>query len=412
MQKLKNELSNDKIKFTQKENMYKEQLNEKQKEIVKLQTKIKVLKTNNLFSHKNDISSNNNSNISMMIRTKANSSGYNISQEDLENNKYKFDELYTLYREQNNDNNIYINKNRTMSNIKPSRNNNYFTIVNKHSNKNNNLSQQNTIININSYLQKNFSSNSLRKNNSNNKKRKNYNNSSNKKRDLKQYSNNSNSLNITNNTYNMNKNSIMINLNPKNVNMNVEKLKVQKKLYEYQRLIDQKLNELIKNRFPHPQSKHRKYTLHVRQNSTPNIYISNSKRKNNASIVGLEYYLKKGKKKSITPNTIINNNRGNRNTISQKQITRVNMDSMKKRKGHQRHFSKSQSLKKNKSNSENISNMKQKIINVNFNEKIKEFNNSKQDSDNSNMNVKSNLSLRKFIFTKCDNPAANHIINE
>ena len=197
-----------------------------------------------------------------------------------------------------------------------------------------------------------------------------------------------------------------------NVNVNIEKLKVQKKLYEYQRLIDQKLNELIKNRYPHPQSKHRKYTLHVRQNSTPNIYISNSKRKNNASIVGLEYYLKKGKKKSITPNTIINNNRGNRNTISQKQITRVNMDSMKKRKGHQRHFSKSQSLKKNKSNSENISNMKQKIINVNFNEKIKEFNNSKQDSDNSNMNVKSNLSLRKFIFTKCDNPAANHIINE
>ena len=156
MQKLKNELSNDKIKFTQKENMYKEQLNEKQKEIVKLQTKIKVLKTNNLFSHKNDISSNNNSNISMMIRTKANSSGYNISQEDLENNKYKFDELYTLYREQNNDNNIYINKNRTMSNIKPSRNNNYFTIVNKHSNKNNNLRKKNTIINIKKKKKKNF----------------------------------------------------------------------------------------------------------------------------------------------------------------------------------------------------------------------------------------------------------------
>ena len=80
MQKLKNELSNDKIKFTQKENMYKEQLNEKQKEIVKLKKKIKVLKTNNLFSHKNDIILNNNSNISMMIRIKANSLGYNIIQ--------------------------------------------------------------------------------------------------------------------------------------------------------------------------------------------------------------------------------------------------------------------------------------------------------------------------------------------
>ena len=30
--------------------------------------------------------------------------------------------------------------------------------------------------------------------------------------------------------------------------MNPEKLKVQKKLYEYQKLIDQKLNELIKNK--------------------------------------------------------------------------------------------------------------------------------------------------------------------
>ena len=45
----------------------------------------------------------------------------------------------------------------------------------------------------------------------------------------------------------MNKNNIMINFNQKNTNsnVNIEKLKVQKKLHEYQKLIDQKLNELI-----------------------------------------------------------------------------------------------------------------------------------------------------------------------
>ena len=371
-----------------------------------MQTKIKVLNTNNLYSHKNDNSSINNSNISMMIKTKANSTVYNISKDD------KFDELYTLYKEPNNENNIYINKNRTMSNIKSSRNNNYFTIVNRQSNKNNNLSQQNTIININSYLQKNFSSNSLRKNNQSNKRRKSYNSSNKKKRDLKQqqYTNNNNSLNITNNTYNMNKNNIMINLNPKNINMNVEKLKVQKKLYEYQRLIDQKLNELIKNRYPHPHVKRSKYTLHVRQNSTPNIYLSNSKKKYNTSIVGLEYYLKKGNKKSITPNTLINNN-GNKSTISQKNSSKSNLDSMKKRKFNQRHFGKSQSVKKNKSNSENINNIKKNINNVIFNTKIPEYNNNKQDNDNANssINGKSNLSLRKFIFAKCGNPISSHI---
>ena len=345
-----------------------------------------------------------------MIKTKGNSTIYNISKDDLEGNKYKFDELYTLYKEPNNENNIFMNKNRTMSNIKSSRNNNYFTIVNRQSNKNNNLSQQNTIININSYLQKNFSSNSLRKNNQNNKRRKSYNSSNKKKRDLKQYTNNSNSLNITNNTYNMNKNNIMINLNPKNINMNVEKLKVQKKLYEYQRLIDQKLNELIKNRYPHPHVKRSKYTLHVRQNSTPNIYLSNSNKKYNTSIVGLEYYFKKGKKKSITPNTIVNNN-GNRSNMSQKQLSKSNIDSMKKRKLNQRNFTKSQSVKKNKSNSENINNVKKNINNVNFNAKIPAFNNSKQDNDNVNnsINGKSNLSLRKFIFAKCSNPISSHI---
>ena len=203
------------------------------------------------------------------VKSKANSTIYTISKDDFENsNKYKSEELYSLYKDNNNNDNLLSYKNRTMSNINPSRNTNYFTIVNRCSNKNrNNISMQCT-------MAKNFSTNSLRKTKSSIKKNQNLVNSSRKKKNLKQNIYNNNSLSITNNTYNMNKNNIMINLNPKNVNVNIEKLKVQKKLYEYQRLIDQKLNELIRNR--HPQVKRNKnLSFHIRRNSSPSY--NNSK---------------------------------------------------------------------------------------------------------------------------------------
>ena len=162
--------------------MYKSQINSKQKEIVKLQTKIKVLNTNSTINNRNE--SNNSSNLSMLIKSKINSTFCTINnKEDSEhNNKLKYDDIYNIYCQNQVIDNNYLNKNRTMSNIKPSRNNtNYFTLLNnKPSNKPNNInSQQNTIININSYLQKNFSSNSLRKNISNNYQRKTYINSNN-----------------------------------------------------------------------------------------------------------------------------------------------------------------------------------------------------------------------------------------
>ena len=149
----------EKTAYLQKENIYKNQLNIKQKEIIKLQAKIKALYTN----HRNDSNNNNNnSNLSVLLRSKASSTFCTINKDEIDhNNKLKVDDIYNIYNiNQNNDNNY--NKNRTMSNIKPSRNsNNYFTLVNKPLNKNNNInnniSQQNTIININSYLQKNFS---------------------------------------------------------------------------------------------------------------------------------------------------------------------------------------------------------------------------------------------------------------
>lgn len=164
--------------------MYKNQLDLKQKEIVKLQTKIKVLNTNATLNQRNECNNNSNTNLSMLIKSKVNSTFCTINKDESEHIKQKYDDIYNIYN-QNNEN-IYFNKNRTMSNIKPSRNNNYFTLINKPSNKNNinnNISQQNTIININSYLQKNFSSNSLRKNSSSNHPRKNY--SSSKKKGFK-----------------------------------------------------------------------------------------------------------------------------------------------------------------------------------------------------------------------------------
>ena len=390
--------------------MYKNQLNLKQKEIIKLQTKIKILNSNPTINLRNENNTNNNnSNLSILLKSKGNSTFCTINKDEIgQNTRLKYEDIYNIYNpNQINDNN-YLNKNRTMSNIKPSRNNNYFTFVNKPSNKhnniNNNISQQNTIININSYLHKNFSSNSLRKNNSNNHQRKNYINSSSKKKDFRQTSNNNSSLSITNNTYNMNKNNIMINVNPKNINtnMNIEKLKVQKKLYEYQRLIDQKLNELIKNK--HYYIKNNKNSFHIRKNSSPNY--NNSKRKNTSSSIGLEYYLKKNKKKSITPNTHLNKNNG-----SKKNLIRTNIQSIRERKSNQRNSSQSQSIKRKNNNNSNINNMKQNLNKAGYYSKEGDdlIENMRKDNEENNNNGKINLSLRKFIFTKCGNHSSSSI---
>ena len=49
-------------------------------------------------------------------------------------------------------------------------------------------------------------------------------------------------VNITNNNYNVQKNNVLINLN----NINLEKLKLQRKLAEYRKMIDRKINSLKK----------------------------------------------------------------------------------------------------------------------------------------------------------------------
>ena len=403
---MKKELNNNKITFEKKEKEYKKQIDKKQKEIEKLEAKIKVL--NNSNKHKNEnISLNNNYNNSA-IKSGINSTLYSISKEDFENsNKYKPDELYTLYKEnninnENNESNILLFKNKTISNPQPSRNANFLKIINKQANKNPTM--------------KNFSINSAIKNNSNyssvNNKRNNIINSNRGKKKLKQNMKNNNSLNITNNTFNMSKNNIMINLNPKNVNMNIEKLKVQKKLYEYQRLIDQKLNELIKNRNSHVK-RNKKFSFHLRRNSSPDIYIHNkmnnsSQRRHNKTTLGLEYFLRRIKKKSSTPITNSKNNQESNSKASRKILSRSTFDSIRKRKNSHK-SSKSKSIKKNKNI--DINNLKQNLKKENYYSKTKDLNNSGQDNDYFIINGKSNLSLRKYIFSKCSNPTSNIVKN-
>ena len=347
----------------------------------------------------------------MAFKSKANSSLYTSSRDDLDyNNKYKFDEFYTIYRENMKNDNNENYKDKTMSNSKPSRNShNFFTLVNRQMNKKNNLSQQNTIISINSYLQKNYSTNNLRKNSSNNRKKENM-HSNKRKQNCKLNSHNSSSFNITNNTYNMNKNNIMINLNPKNEVINLEKLKVQKKLHEYQKLIDQRLNDLIRNKHPHIKSK--KYRLNIRQNSSPNIYLNNynnSKKKYNTSLVGINYYIKKTKQKNSTSNIYTNNNRGNIKNASKKLTSKSTLDSIKKSYINNNNNSQ-RNLRRNKNNSEYINNMKQNINKASFNSRNEDSNGSKRDDSNQTKG-KTNLSLRKFIFAKCGNPVSKTINN-
>ena len=382
----------------------KEQLDSKQKEIVKLQAKIKILNNSNI--------SLNNGNNNSLIRTKANSSLITTSKDDLDyNNKYKLEELYLLYRDNpNNDSNLYSYKNKTMSNIKSSRNNNFFVMVNKQAAKNkNNMSIPN---NLNNFI-KNFSSNSLRKKSINNSKKKSVINTNRKNKNLKQTIHNSNSLNITNNTYNMSKNNIMINLNPKNTNMNLEKLKVEKKLYEYQKLIDKKLNELVKKRNPKTR-KDKQYSMYVRRNSSPNIYINNNsqRKKNNNSLLGLENFLRKLKKKNATPNMNFNNIENNNSSISRKIMSNSAIEVIKKKKINKRNNNKSQKMKENKNSSENILNLKQNLNKGSFLSKTKDLSSSKQEFTNDSiiMNGKTNLSLRKYIFSKCcNNQTSNEI---
>ena len=294
-----------------------------------------------------------------------------------------------------------------MSNFNQSRNNHLLKILNRRKIKKTNISQANTIININSYHSKNNSTNNLKKNNSSRNKKT---IDSSKKQKYKLNFHNNSSFNITNNTYNMNKNNIMINLNPKNINMNMEKMKVQKKLLQYQSLIDQKLNELMMKKHPH--IKNRQSSFNLRQNSSPNIYIRNLKYpKKQFNLGTIDYYFKKSKKKKLTRNSSeIHISQGSKMIDSKSAL-----ESFKGRKINLELKSKNQYVRNEKVNSEIRNSFKYSLNQENL-DKLNNLNSVKQkdlNNDNAvskeNSKENTNLSLRNFIFTKCVKPISNMI---
>ena len=134
-------------------------------------------------------------------------------------------------------------------------------------------------------------------------------------------------VNITNNNYNMNKNNVMINLSTNIVsdNLNLEKLKVQQKLVEYRKLIDQKINELMyKKRNSNSNNKHFNH-----KNKARRISPKTNALHKNASMPSLNSDCEnKSKKKGINNNAnkkFLNNentskNKNEKNLIIPKKI--------------------------------------------------------------------------------------------
>ena len=75
-------------------------------------------------------------------------------------------------------------------------------------------------------------------------------------------------VNITNNNYNVQKNNVLINLD----NAIIEKLKIQKKLAEYHKIIDKKINNLKKDKAKKENQINRKYSLKKRPLENLNSY--------------------------------------------------------------------------------------------------------------------------------------------
>ena len=130
------------------------------------------------------------------------------------------------------DNNIihkkFINRNMPLSTINYNQLEYNTNIVKKSSNKNNSVNES-----VSFYLNK--FDDSLNNNNSRNNISKISKQTKRLKIDRSKIP-----VNITNNNYNVQKNNVLINLN----NINLEKLKIQRKLAEYRKMIDKKINNL------------------------------------------------------------------------------------------------------------------------------------------------------------------------
>ena len=266
-------MTNEKNNFEKKEESYKSQLENKEKDIIQLQTKIAILNKNikNSFkkiyvnsslqekssniNYNQDESSYVKNNINNEDSTLINQTKLSKNQDIIKNLKNK-----RCFYNQSNCNNLnenlvlyykYLDENKNISKKQFDKNNSASNINLHNSISSSNLSGKNYIY---KYDNKNFKQNdnsipNLLKN-ANLTRENSYNNLNFQNKGYNVSSKSNLSYNITNNTFNMNKNNVMINLNTsiKGDNLNIEKMKVQQRLAEYRKLIDLKIDSLMKDK--------------------------------------------------------------------------------------------------------------------------------------------------------------------
>ena len=265
-------MTNEKNNFEKKEESYKSQLENKEKDIIKLQTKIAILNKNIKNSFKKIYVNSTLQEKSSNINYNQDESGYtknNINNEDSIMNQTKIsknqDKINNLknkrcFNNQSNYNNLnenlalyykYLDENKTISKKQFDKNNSASNIYLHNSISSSNLSGKNYIYKYdNKIFKQNDNSIQNLPKNANLTRENSYNNLYLQNRGYNVSSKSNVSYNITNNTFNMNKNNVMINLNTsiKGNNLNIEKLRVQKKLAEYRKLIDLKIDALMKDK--------------------------------------------------------------------------------------------------------------------------------------------------------------------
>jgi hypothetical protein len=266
-------LTKEKNNFEKTEESYKSQLENKEKDIILLQTKIAVLNKNIKNSFQKKYVNSSLQEKSSNINYNQDESGYirnNINNEDstlinqtkLSKNQDIIKNLKNkrCFYNQSNFNNLnenlalynkYLDENRTISKKQLDKNNSASNIYLHNSISSSNLSGKNYIY---KYDNKNFKQNdnsipNLPKNGDLTRENS-YNNLYLQNKGYNVSSKSNLSYNITNNTFNMNKNNVMINLNTsiKGDKLNIEKMRVQQKLVEYRKLIDLKIDSLMKDK--------------------------------------------------------------------------------------------------------------------------------------------------------------------
>ena len=426
----------------------KEQIEIKEKEIIRLELQLKEMKSlnskNNVMYNSNNIT-NNYRRINKSNLTKTNSStNMNIYKdyltENKDNNNNDFTRMNAFYKKnENNLNNIkqikrlkrINNQNfnlsnstiscqnfRKISNSKSKNKKKYNNSINyiskkyikdltnifllkepknkkktKNSNEKNNTNCNNNKSMFDLFPSGNLSylvNNQKSINNNNNNKNNNSNNKKNSNSKTK-------SLNITNNTINMNKNNVMINLNANIINTNtpIEKYKVQQKLVEYKRFINKKLNEISKGK-----KKIKNLPTNIISNKNP-IKLKNNKKDNFSTCIvhykRINKYFNKNNKnnnqneRKITPYQSIKNIKLNYYSNSSNKITTIKTNNNSSEKNKIDTL-----IKETKGNYNCSTNINKNTMKNNLNTNNNLMSRSSSTNSKSSINITKNKQRKKF----------------